>query len=82
MDKKLTVRLNQQIIKKAKRYAKTHDTSLSKMIETYFDSLTSKEKDEHTETTPLVKSLSGVIELPQDFDYEKSRLKYLQKKYK
>ena len=35
MDKKLTLSLNQRVIEKAKKYAKLHSTSLSRMIETY-----------------------------------------------
>lgn len=83
MDKKLTLSLNQNIIEKAKKYAKRNKTSLSKMIETYFDSLTSAQNDEgEIVITPLVESLCGVIELPKDFDYKKSKAKYLQEKYK
>lgn len=81
MDKKLTLSLNQQVIEKAKRYAKSHSTSLSKMIEAYFDTLTSKDENE-IKTTPLVESLSGVIDLPADFDYKQSRGKYLLEKHK
>lgn len=82
MDKKLTLSLNQQIIERAKRYAKSNNTSLSKMIEAYFESLTNQEENEDIKTTPLVKSLSGVIELPNDFDYKKSRSKHLQEKHR
>ena len=83
MDKKLTLSLNQRVIEKAKHYAKQHRTSLSKMIEAYFDSLTNKlEDDGEIPTTPLVESLCGVIQLPEDFDYKKSRTKYLLEKYK
>ena len=83
MDKKLTLSLNQNIIKKAKAYAKLHNTSLSKMIEAYFDSLTKEDKGEsEIEISPLVESLCGVMELPEDFDYKKSKSKYLLEKYK
>jgi hypothetical protein len=83
MDKKLTLSLNQRVIEKAKRYAKQHRTSLSRMIEAYFDSLTSQQKDSaEVETTPLVESLCGVIQLPEDFNYRESRTKYLNKKHK
>ena len=83
MDKKLTLSLNKAIIEKAKSYAKQNKTSLSKMIEAYFDSLTSDSGDiNHIKTTPLVESLCGVIELPKDFDYKKSKAKYLLEKYK
>ncbi len=83
MDKKLTLSLNQRVIEKAKHYAKQHRTSLSKMIEAYFDSLTNQKEDEdEIRTTPLVESLCGVIELPEDFDYKKLRSNYLHEKHK
>jgi hypothetical protein len=69
MDTKLTLRLNESIIERAKKYARNHKISLSKMIETYLDSITmQKERDEKIVITPLVESLSGVIDLPADFD--------------
>ena len=52
------------------------------MIETYFESLTSKEDNSEIRITPLVESLCGVVELPVDFDYKGSRSKYLLEKYK
>jgi len=82
MDKKLTLSLNQKIIEKAKKFAKLNNTSLSKMIESYFESLTNSEDSNEIPTTPLVKSLTGVIDLPKDFDYKKSRSKHLLKKHK
>ena len=82
MDKKLTLSLNQQIIEKAKDYAKRNGTSLSKMIESYFQTLTNKlDDDEEIKISPLVESLCGVGELPSNFEYKKSRLKYLKEKY-
>ena len=77
---KLTLRLDSRIISRAKRYAKKRNISLSKMFESYLDSVT-KEDNSGMEITPLVKSLSGVIELPVDYDYRKDRLEYLDKKY-
>lgn len=83
MDKKLTLSLNQQVIEKAKKYAKSNGTSLSKMIEAYFTALTNKlDKKDEIEITSLVESLCGVIELPNDFDYKKAKTKTLQEKYK
>ncbi len=83
METKLTLRLNNNVIKKAKIYAKSHKISLSKMIESYLDSLTRKrENDSKTSITPLVKSLSGVINLPSEFDYKKEYSDYLTEKYK
>ncbi len=81
METKLTLRLNRSVIEKAKNYARSHQISLSKMIEAYLDSLT-REKKEAASITPLVESLSGVIDLPEDFDYKKEYGDYLIEKYK
>ena len=40
MDTKLTLRLNKNVIEKAKEYAHKHRISLSSMIEKYLDSVT------------------------------------------
>ena len=83
MDKKLTLSLNQQIIKKAKNYAKNNSISLSKLIENYLNSLTTNQESiSDGETSALVDSLCGIIELPENFDYKKERAKYLVEKYK
>lgn len=80
MDKKLTLSLDSHIIEKAKRYASKHKTSLSRMIESYFDSLTLENEDE-LKTTPLVESLCGVIPQDEEVDYKTERAKYLNDKY-
>ena len=82
METKLTLRLNDRVIERAKKYAKKRRISLSKMIESYLDSLTREKKHEkETDITPLIESLSGVIDLPADFDYKKEYRDYLKKKY-
>ena len=80
MNTKLTIKLDNDVISRAKKYAQIRKTSLSKMIESYLDSLTKPDSDD-IEITPLVKSLSGVISLPEDYDYKKDRTEYLIKKY-
>ena len=83
METKLTLRLNDSVIERAKLYARSHRISLSKMIESYLDSLTKEKKDESKSTiTPLVESLSGVISLPSDFDYKKEYGDSIIEKYK
>lgn len=83
METKLTLRLNDNVIERAKIYAKSHRISLSKMIESYLDSLTrEKDREKRIPITPLVESLSGVIDLPSDFDYKKEYADYLGEKYK
>jgi len=81
METKLTLRLDKNVIIRAKDYAQNHNISLSKMVESYLDSMT-KKKSKDIEITPLVESLSGVVKLPKDFDYKKEYTDYLTEKYK
>jgi len=81
MDAKLTLKLNQEIIEKAKVYASEKKISLSRVIENYLNSLTS-EKEENFEISPFVKSLSSELKIPADYDYKNDRSDYLEKKYK
>ena len=83
MDKKLTLSLNSHVIEKAKGYAKTHGTSLSKMIENYLSSVININGDSETLYTPTVNRLIGIIELPDDYDDLKlDYADYLSEKYK
>ncbi len=83
MDKKLTLSLNHNVIERAKIYAKSNNISLSKLIEAYLTTLTNKNaKKKETAITPLIKSLSGVIDLPEDFNEKEEYSNYLAEKYK
>lgn len=79
MESKLTLKLDTDIISQAKTYAKDHNTSLSKLIENYLQTITLKRKKK-VEVTPLVESLTGVIDL-KDKDYRKDYTDFLSKKY-
>jgi hypothetical protein len=81
MDTKLTLSLNRSIIEHAKIYAKANKISLSKLIESYLGSLTSKTTSE-VEITRLVESLSGVIDLGKLNELEKDYTDFLIEKYK
>jgi hypothetical protein len=81
MDTKLTLKLNEDIIAKAKEYAKSRKTSLSDLIENYLQKITTDKNNNRT-ITPLVKSLSGVISLPKDADDKEDYTDYLINKYK
>ena len=80
----LTIRLDAEIIERAKKYASDQKISLSKLVETYLDSI-SKSRTEDSDDiliTPLVKSLMGAAgPLPEDYDYKKEYHEYLDKKY-
>ena len=60
METKLTIHIKKKVIERAKDYAQNHKISLSKMIESYLESVTEQQRDV-IEITPLVESLSGVI---------------------
>ena len=81
MDTKLTLKLSEDVIEKAKEYAKSKKTSLSVLIENYLQKLTNEEESKKT-ITPLVKSLSGVIKLPKNYNDKKDYTDYLTTKYK
>lgn len=81
MDAKLTLKLDDNVIEKAKEYAKSKNTSLSALIENYLQKITSEKKGKR-KITPLVKSLSGIIDLPADYDHKKDYTDYLMRKYK
>ncbi|WP_263840426.1 DUF6364 family protein [Salinibacter sp.] len=55
MSKKLTLRLDEDVIERAKAYAADRDTSVSQLVESYFDELT--EKNGETKGGPAAESL-------------------------
>lgn len=81
MNTKLTISLDESVIDRAKNYAQSHQISLSRMIESYLD-LVTKEGSERIAITPLVESLSGVIELPENYDSKKEYSGHIIEKYK
>lgn len=81
MDTKLTLKLDKEIINRAKDYAESKKISLSKLIESYLQLLT-KESSSKDKISPLVESLSGVIEFPKKYDDKDDYANYLTEKYK
>ena len=79
MNAKLTLQLNKDVIEQAKEYAKAQNTSLSKLVESILSKLIQKKE---IEISPLVKSLSGIISLEEDFDFKDEYAEYLEEKYK
>jgi dsDNA-specific endonuclease/ATPase MutS2 len=79
MDTKLTLKLNERVIERAKQYAKENNISLSRMIENYLQAVTSRKRNK-VKISPLVESLTGVIDL-KNTDYKKDYTDFLSKKY-
>lgn len=80
METKLTLRLKKNVIDQAKRYANDHETSLSKLIENYLSAITTETKSV-VKISPLVQSLSGVIQLTKDEDTKVKYREHLNEKY-
>ena len=79
MDTKLTLKLNESVIERAKQYAKDNNISLSRMIESYLQAVTIR-KNSKMNVSPLVESLTGVIKLDKK-DYKKDYTDFLSQKY-
>jgi len=82
MDTKLTLKLNKEIIERAKEYASDKKMSLSKIVEAYLQSLTNNKKDTDFEISLFIKSLSTGTKIPADLDYKKEYADKLLEKYK
>ena len=72
---KLTVRVPQDLIDNAKRYASEHNTTLIKLIEAYLHRLPAQET---LEDAPIVRRLSGTLSANVAVDDYK---KHLDEKY-
>jgi len=79
MQTKLTLRLEDDLIYKAKEVARQRGKSLSKLVADYFAYITSKELPDKKELPPIVKSLYGSL---ADNKVDESEYKdHLEKKY-
>jgi len=77
MQTKLTLRLEDSLIAKAKGYAKDHDKSLSQVVTDYFKMLT--QQTEITSISPVTDSLIGILK-SGNLD-QKDYKKHLEEKY-
>jgi len=79
MQTKLTLRLNEKLIRWAKAYAKRSGKSVSQMVADYFVLLGPNIKNRSTTLTPIVKALKGVL---KDSDVDSDDYKrHLEEKY-
>lgn len=67
---KLTLTIEQDVIKTAKTYAQKKGQSLSELIENYLKALSSNDKNSD-ELSPRVKRLLGSVKLNDNFEYKK-----------
>jgi hypothetical protein len=83
MNTKLTLTIEQNTIKQAKKYAQNKKRNLSDLIVDYLKSLTNDVSQKDIELTPIVKSLKGSVKAPEnfDYDYKKQLTEILTEKY-
>ena len=61
MNTKLTLRLEQRLVRRAKAYAKRAGKSVSQVVAEYFSLLGQSDDGEETELSPTVRSLKGAL---------------------
>ena len=61
MQTKLTLRLDDALINRAKSYARKNGKSVSQIIAGYFSLLNAKPEKDTSEITPIVRSLKGSL---------------------
>ncbi len=78
MKGKLTLSIDQEKIKKIKRYSKKNGHSVSKLIEDLIDKV---EKKEPNDKFDISKVIGAFGKAPKDFDADKIRWEYLKEKH-
>lgn len=82
MNTKLTLTIQQDVIEKAKKYAKAKNRSLSDIIENYLKLVTKEEHNpKNKKLDSVVSSLKGSFKMPADMDYKKELQKIREEKY-
>jgi hypothetical protein len=82
MESKLTLKLDAATIDKAKIYAQNHKKSLSALVEEFFRGLGPyDQKDADEFGGPVVRELSGIIDLSALEDWKDDRGRWLERKY-
>lgn len=82
MKAKLTLRLNKNVIDKAKKFAKKNNQSLSILVENYFNIMSEKDVSPDNDISPNVLELSGIIKLKENFDLKKEYRRHFTEKYR
>jgi hypothetical protein len=80
MNTKITLSVDQNIVGEIKTYAKQHKVSLSKLVENYFYYIV-HHTDNNNISSTLVEELSGIIDIPENFDEKQLYENYLNEKY-
>lgn len=81
MDSKLTLKLDQTAIERARQYAKKRGISLSRLVEIYFLSLAEREAASASQPTGVVAELAGILAGKQVGTSKEGRIRFLVRKH-
>ncbi|MCP4681083.1 MAG: hypothetical protein GY864_01970 [Desulfobacterales bacterium] len=81
MNAKLTLKMDDSVIESAKLFARIHHTSLSKLTETYFKTIT-REEVPQKRVTGVVGELAGLLKNKDVVSSKSDYIDYLEEKYK
>jgi len=80
MNTKLTLKIDNSVIESAKLFAKAHNTSLSKLVESFFKRITRKETTQKR-VTGVVGELAGLLKDKDVVAGKSDYIDYLEDKY-
>ncbi len=81
MTTKLTLSVDDKLVKKAKQYARLNGQSLSGSITEYLNVITGVHEKKEIKLHPKVVRLTGKVKLPVNFDYKKELVKAIKEKH-
>jgi hypothetical protein len=81
MNTKLTLKLDGEVVERAKVYAERRGLSLSRIVESYFSGLTQQEDQSEQRPTGVVAELTGLLRGLQIEDEKEGYAEYLLKKH-
>ena len=81
MNTKLTLKLDKAVIDRAKIYAQRTNQSLSALVQNYFNFIAIEYGIEESDISPLIRELSGIIELDTNFNEKDEYHEHIMEKY-
>lgn len=85
MDTKLTLKLDGEVIRKAKEYAASHNRSLSGLVENYLKLIVDREAtnaaEEEIQISSFVREMTAGPSIPAELDPKEIYRQYLEEKH-
>lgn len=81
MNTKLTLSIEEEVIRKAKAYAEHSGRSLSDLVQSYLERITSQHSEQATEVPAAFKDVYGSVALPENLDHKEAIRVIMRKKH-